>query len=321
MTAATPRQTRLAYGAWMIVCLVWGTTYLCIRISLETMPPMLMGGLRWTAAGVILAGWMALRGERLPPVRLWRAPLQLGFLLLVLGNGGVVLAEVWVPSGLSAVMVASAPFWMAGVEACRQDGERLTGWAAAGLLTGFMGILLLVWPELRATAIHGAGGRGFLIGVIALQVACFGWSLGSSLSRRHGRVDNVFMATAAQMIAGGLMMIVLGTALGEWGALSLSWRSGTALVYLTLVGSIGAFVAYTYALRHLPVSLVSLYAYINPIIAVALGIAVLGERFTPRMGLAALLVLAGVTVVRTAGASAQARTHAKSLVALRPGAR
>jgi drug/metabolite transporter (DMT)-like permease len=257
------------------------------------------------------------RGERLPPLSAWRDPLVLGFLLLVLGNGGVVWAEQSVPSGLAAVVVASSPFWMAGVEAFRKDGERMTWRTAAGFVLGFLGIVVLIWPELWR---GGAGGRGFLLGIIALQIACLGWSIGSSYSKRHGRHENVFSATAAQMLAGGVMMLALGTVRGEWGSLAFSMRTGLAFGYLSTIGAIGGFVAYTYALRHLPVSLVSLYAYINPIIAVALGVAILGEPFTWRMALAAALVFGGVAIVRAPRASSQARTHVKPL-AFRPDAR
>ena len=300
MNPSTPRERRLALLAWLAVCLIWGTTYLGIRITLETMPPMLMAGLRWTFAGGALAAYMMLRGEKLPRPSEWGGPLLLGFLMLVLGNGGVVWAELHVPSGLAAVVVASSPFWMAGVEALRADGEKMTLRTAAGLVVGFLGIVVLIWPELHG----GPGGRNFLLGMVALQIACLGWSLGSSYSRRHNRQDNIFSATAAQMLAGGAMMLAIGTASGEWGALGFSTRSAGAFVYLSTIGAIGGFVAYTYALRHLPVSLVSLYAYINPVIAVALGVAVLGEPFTSRMALAAALVLGGVAIVRT---SAQTR--------------
>ena len=292
---STPQQRRLAWFAWIAVCLIWGTTYFGIRVSLETMPPMLMGGLRWTVAGGLLGAYMLARGERLPRGPELRNAFLLGFLMLVLGNGGVVWAEMYVPSGLAAVVIASSPFWMAGVEALQPDGERITSNTAIGLLVGFSGIVLLIWPELM----HGGpGGRGFLYGMIALQIACLGWSIGSSYSKRHGRHENVFSATAAQMLAGGVMMLALGSARGEWGALTFSTRSGSAFVYLATVGAIGGFVAYTYALRHLPVSLVSLYAYINPVIAVALGVAFLGEPFTWRMALAAALVFGGVAIIR-----------------------
>jgi drug/metabolite transporter (DMT)-like permease len=293
--ASTPKERRLAWFAWIAVCLIWGTTYLGIRVSLETMPPMLMGGLRWVFAGSLLGAYMLTRGERLPRGRELRNATLLGFLMIVLGNGGVVWAEMTVPSGLTAVVIASSPFWMAAVEALQPDGERFTWNAAVGLLVGFSGILLLIWPELMQ---GGPGGRGFLAGMVALQIACLGWSIGSSYSRRHSRQENVFSATAAQMFLGGVMMLALGTLRGEWGALSFSTRSAFAFLYLSTIGAIGGFVGYTYALRHLPVSLVSLYAYINPIVAVALGVAILGEPFTSRMAVAAVLVFGGVAIVR-----------------------
>ena len=297
----TPRQRRLAYLAWVAVCIVWGTTYLGIRVSLETMPPMLMGGLRWLIAGALLAGYILARGETLPPPSRWGGIILLGFLMLGLGNGGVVVAEQWVPSGLAAVMIATNPFWMAAVEAFLPDGERLRANIVAGLVIGFSGILVLVWPDLTLGA---AGRRGFLAGVIALQIASLGWSLGSAYSRRHARNDNVLGTTAYQMLAGGLIMTAAGTILGEWPHLYFTTRTAIALVYLSTFGAVGGFVAYTYALRHLPVSFVSLYAYINPVIAVALGVLLLHESFDSRMAVAAALVFAGVAVVRWTGKQA-----------------
>jgi drug/metabolite transporter (DMT)-like permease len=291
----TPRQHRLALAAWIAVCLIWGTTYFAIRITLESMPPWLMSGFRWTAAGSIITVYLWSRGERLPRLSIWRGAAFLGFTLLVLGNGGVVWAEQYVPSGLAAVMVAASPFWMTGYEAFRSDGEPLTGRIVTGLAVGLLGIVLLVWPDLTSA---GAGARGFLAGVISLQIACIGWTIGSSYSRRHAREENVLSTTAAQMLAGGVMMLAIGTATGEWRALHFVTRTTTALVYLATIGAIGGFVAYTYALRHLPISLVSLYAYINPVIAVALGAAFLGEAFDIRMALAAALVFGGVAIVK-----------------------
>jgi drug/metabolite transporter (DMT)-like permease len=289
------------------VCLIWGTTYLGIRVSLETMPPALMGGLRWVLAGGLLSAALAVRGERLPSPSRWGSIALLGFLLLGVGNGGVVFAEQWIPSGLAAVLVGTSPFWMSGVEACLPAGERLRLPVVAGLLIGFGGILVLVWPEL---SLGESGARRFLAGVVALQIASLGWALGSSYSRRHTRQDSVLGTTALQMLAGGLMMTSAGTVLGEWKDLHFTARTATSFVYLATVGSIGGFVAYTYALRHLPVSFVSLYAYLNPVIAVALGVFFLGEPFTARMAVAALLVFAGVAVVRSSKAPAPRRAPA-----------
>jgi len=295
MITTTPRQRRAAYFAWVAVCLVWGTTYLGIRICLETMPPMLMGGLRWIIAGLLLVLYVGASGQKLPPLERWPGIVLLGFLMLVLGNGGVVIAEQWVPSGLAAVIIACNPFWMAAVEAALPGGEKLTGKIVAGLLVGFTGILVLVWPDL---AIGGSSHRAFLAGVLALQIASIGWSLGSAYSRRNGRTDNVLGTTALQMLAGGAMMIAIGALRGELPHLYFTPRTAMALLYLSTFGAIGGFVAYTYALRHLEVSFVSLYAYINPVIAVALGVSLLGEPFDSRMTAAAGLVFAGVAIVK-----------------------
>jgi drug/metabolite transporter (DMT)-like permease len=289
-------ERRLALIAWISVCLIWGTTYLAIRVSVETIPPWLMSGVRWLTAGSAIAAFMTIRGERVFAAQHWRGAAFLGFFMFVLGNGCVVLAEVFVPSGLAAVVVATAPFWMSGVEALRRDGERITWRTAVGFGVGFSGVVLLIWPDLFR---GGASGRSFVLGVISLQVACLGWAIGSSYSKRHAREANVFSSAAMQMILGGVMMLAIATVLGEWKALTFSSRSAIALGYLTTIGAIGGFVAYTYALRHLPVSLVSLYAYVNPIIAVALGVAVLGEPFTMRMAAAAALVFGGVAIVRS----------------------
>ncbi|HEX2344761.1 MAG TPA: EamA family transporter [Vicinamibacterales bacterium] len=281
-----------AYAAWTAVCLIWGTTYLGIRICLETMPPFLMGGLRWVVAGTMLAAFLAARGVRMPPRESWGTLTVLGFLLLVLGNGGVVWAEQWVPSGLTAVIVASSPFWMVGVERA-VGGERLTARTLAGLSIGFAGIVLLVWPELTSSAI------GFGAGVLALQLACLGWALGSSYSKRHMERADALAVAAGEMIAGGLIMLAAGTVLGEWPALHFTPRTAIAFLYLATIGAVGGFVAYTYALKHLPIAFVSLYAYINPIIAVVLGVVVLDEPFTARRVSAAAIVFAGVALVQT----------------------
>jgi drug/metabolite transporter (DMT)-like permease len=295
MIATTPRQRRAAYFAWLTVCIVWGTTYLGIRVCLESIPPMVMGGFRWTFAGALLVIYMKVSGQTLPPSDRWPGIVLLGFLMLVLGNGGVVVAEQWVPSGLAAVIIASNPFWMTAVEAALPHGEKLTGKIVSGLVVGFSGILVLVWPDLT---IGGSSHRAFLTGVIALQIASIGWSLGSAYSRRNGRGDHVLGTTAFQMLAGGAMMTAIGAIRGEFSHLYFTPRTSVALVYLSTLGAVGGFVAYTYALRHLEVSFVSLYAYINPVIAVALGVAVLGEPFDVRMAAAAALVLAGVGIVR-----------------------
>jgi drug/metabolite transporter (DMT)-like permease len=280
------------------VCLIWGTTYLGIRIALETIPPLLMASMRWIAAGGLLILLLALRGERLPPRREWPSLAILGILLLGFGNGAVVWAEQTVPSGLTAVLVATSPFWMVGFDALMPDGERITLRRILGLITGFGGIVMLVWPEIR----FDADGGGFLGGVVAAQVACLGWAVGSSYARRRGRghasAENVLATAAFEMLFGGIALLIASLALHETARLTFTPRTTTALLYLTFVGAIGGFSAYAYALKYLPIATVSLYAYVNPIIAVVLGTLVLSEPFDIRMLVAALVVFAGVALVR-----------------------
>jgi drug/metabolite transporter (DMT)-like permease len=288
-----------AYGAWLAVCLIWGTTYLGIRISLETIPPLLMAAMRWIAAGGLLIVVLALRGERLPARREWPSLAVLGILLLGFGNGAVVWAEQTVPSGLTAVLVATSPFWMVGFDALMPDGEAITLRRVLGLVVGFGGIVMLVWPEIR---FDGTGG-GFLGGVIAAQIACVGWAVGSSYARHRGRGhasgENVLATAAFEMLFGGIALLVASLALQETARLTFTPRTAGALLYLIFVGAIAGFSAYAYALKHLPVATVSLYAYVNPVIAVVLGTLVLKEPFSVRMIGAALVVFVGIALVRS----------------------
>jgi drug/metabolite transporter (DMT)-like permease len=291
-TSAASR--RRAYVAWVLVCVLWGTTYLAIRISLETIPPLLMAGLRWVTAGSALVIILKAGGQQLPSRRSWPSLAVLGLLLLGFGNGAVVWAEQTVPSGLTAVLVAMCPFWMVGLEALKPDGDPLTHRRVTGLFVGFAGIVTLVWPEMRI-----GGGRQFLGGVIASQIACVGWAFGSTYARRRGHEENVLGAAAFEMLFGGLLLLAAGASIGEWRTLAFNPRTSAALAYLIVFGAIAGFSAYAYALKHLPVATVSLYAYANPIIAVALGTLVLDEPFNMRMAIAAAIVLAGMALVRT----------------------
>jgi drug/metabolite transporter (DMT)-like permease len=284
---------RAAYAAWISVCLIWGTTYLAIRIALDTIPPALVGGLRYTCAGAVLM--LVLRAQRIPvsPFRHWGGLAFVGLMMIVIGNGGVIWAEQWVPTGIAAVTVAATPFWMTGLEAALPRGDRLSARALAGLLVGFAGIVLLVWPDLTA---GGASGRQFGAGMIALQVACAGWAIGSSYSRRHPE-DNAIAAAAVQMLLGGAMMLIIAAVRGEWAQLSFTPRTLAAEAYLTVVGSLVGYPAYVFALKHLRVSLVSMYAYVNPVIAALLGAAVLAEPLGPRVAVATAAVLLGIAMV------------------------
>lgn len=293
MTGAANRNT-LAYAAFVTVCIVWGTTYLAIHVALETVPVLLVAGLRWFAAGVILSAAMLASGRGLPPARMWAPLALLGFLMNIVGNGFVVYAQQFVASGLTAVLIATTPFWSALVERLLPKGERFTTRSLLGLAIGFAGIVVLVWPEMTH---GGASGRSFIIGVIAIQLACVGWVVGTSYAKRHELGDNPFQSAALQMVFSGVMLLTAATAHGDWAQLSFTPRTFAAIAYLSIAGSLVAYSAYIYAIQHLPLQLVSLYAYINPMIAVALGTLLLNEPLSARVIVAAALVFAGTWIV------------------------
>jgi drug/metabolite transporter (DMT)-like permease len=264
-----------------------------------------MSGLRWTAAGGLILVGLRIRGHRPAPSASWKELAMLGFLMVGLGNGGVVWAEQTLPSGLTAVIVATAPFWMVGLEALAPGGEALTTRRLVGLLIGFAGIVFLVGPEIRFS-----GDTGFLGGVIAAQIACAGWALGSVFIRRRPKDEHIMSTGAFQMLFGGLFMFAAGTAGNEWQRLAFSPRTSEALLYLVLVGSIGGFSSYLVALKYLPVSTVSLYTYVNPVLAVALGTWLFDEPLTWRLGVASAVVLAGMSIVQRRGEKVPTRPRA-----------
>ena len=233
------------------------------------------------------------RGETMPPAAAWGRLAALGILLLGFGNGGLVWAEQTIPSGFAALLVAMTPFWMVGMDSLMPGAERLTRLRILGLVVGFAGVLMLVWPEIAA-----GGGRGFLQGVIAAEIACVGWALGSSYARRRNADENVLVVAGFEMIFGGLFLVAGGALRQEWRSVAFTTRTFAAWLYLVFFGGIAGFSAYVYALKHLPVSTVSLYVYVNPIIAVALGTLVLGEPFSPRIAVAAVVVMIGMWMVR-----------------------
>jgi len=284
----------LAHLAFVAVCIIWGTTYLAIRVALESVPVLLVAGLRWMSAGVLLCGILLAMGRRLPPIRLWGPLVLLGFLMNIVGNGFVVFAQQYVASGLTAVLIATTPFWQALLERLLPNGDRFTARALIGLTIGFSGIVILVWPEMSQ---GGASGRAFVGGVVAIQLACVGWVIGTSYAKRHELGNDPFPSTALQMVFSGIMLLSAATVHGDWAALSFTPRTMAAMAYLAIAGSLVAYSAYIYAIQHLRLSLVSLYAYINPMIAVALGTVLLGEPLSPRILLAAGLVLTGTWIV------------------------
>lgn len=291
-------ERTLAYAAFAIVCVVWGTTYLAIAIALETVPPLLLTGTRFVVAGLIMLAVARLRGERIPTERRTLANLALvGFLMVGVGNLAVVWAELYVPSGIAALLVATAPFWMAIIEMFRSSGERMSLRGGIGMAVGFVGVALLVTPR-------GSGGTlstGFLLGALAIQVGGICWQLGSAHAKYNLDHVPLLSSSALQMLLGGGIVTAFGLAAGEASSFVLTPRTFGALAYLTIFGSVIAYSAYVFALAHMRTTHASLYAYVNPVVAVFLGWLILSEPLTWVSVVAMIVILAGVALVQTAG--------------------
>ena len=296
---SSPKQLRRAYWAWIAVCVSWGTTFLATRVAIESIPPFAMAGPRHFVAGVVLAAILRLRGIKLPPRESWGGHALLGLLMIGFGNGCLVWAQQFVPSGVAAVLVSVIPFWMIGVEAFMPNGEPIRKRQVLGLLLGFGGIVLLTSSSMNGAAPT----RQIVLGVIMTQFSCLGWAIGSAYAKRHKREENLFAATAVQIMFGGAILMVVATVTGEWVSVAPTSRSLFAVLYLVVVGTFVGYVCYVYALKHLPVSIVSLYAYVNPVIAVILGSLLLKERFTPRMAVAIAVIFVAMLIVRSVDTS------------------
>ncbi len=287
----------LAYVAFLVVCIVWGTTYLAIRIAIETIPPLLLTGARYTAAGIIMLAIAKFRGERIPRDRRTLANLLLiGTLMVAVGNLAVVMAEQWVPSGMTALLVATAPFWATLIERLHAGGERIDRRSGIGMFIGFAGVALLVTPQ-------GSAGHldlKFMGGALLLQFGSIGWQWGTARGKYSIRGVPFVTSIALQMLFGGLVVDTVGFAIGEGSRFVLTPRTLGALVYLALFGSVLAYSAYVYAVGHLPSTQMTLYAYINPLVAVVLGWLILDERLTWVSIAAMCVILGGVAVVQTA---------------------
>ncbi|HSK92741.1 MAG TPA: EamA family transporter [Candidatus Angelobacter sp.] len=288
--------------ALLIVYVVWGSTYFAIALMIETLPPLLSAGVRYGTAGLLMLGALVaharLRGrepiER-PTGAHWRSAAIVGILLLVGGNGGVVLAELRIPSGMAAVLVATVPLWLAVFDAAvtRQRPSRL---AIGGLVAGLAGVAVLLVPLEGLESLDP-------IGVLLVVGAAISWAAGSMIARHAPMPRSGLLATGMEMLAGGAALVLAGALLGEIGRADLSGasaRSLLALAYLVVFGSIVAFTAYTWLLANVPVTTVGTYAYVNPIVAVGLGAVFLSEPITVRT-LVASVVIIGAVVAMVSG--------------------
>lgn len=284
--SVTPLRDRVGVlVALFALYIIWGSTYLGIRFALEGFPPFFLSGIRFLIAGGVLYTVLRMRGAAVPKREQWIGASMVGVLLLVGGNGGVTFAEQWVASGLAALGVAATPLWIALFSGLWGRWPTRREWI--GLLVGFGGVILLnLEGDLRANP----------WGAVALLLATMSWSFGSIWSRRL-RLPDGLMASAAQMLVGGVVLLVIGVGTGERITAMPGARALFALLYLIIFGSMIAYSAYGYVLARLRPALASSYAYVNPVVAVGLGVGLAGERIGVRGVLAMLVILASVALI------------------------
>jgi len=281
------------YFALFSIYIIWGTTYLAIRIGVEELPPVLFTGFRWIAAGPILMGILLLRNYKLPNKKDWIHLGISGLLLLGGGNGFVVFAEQWVPSGLTALIITTVPFWIVGIEALLPQGKKINLFGALGLLLGFAGIALIFGGN-----INQLFEPSYFKGVVGLLLAEVCWAAGTIYSKYKKVSIHPLMGAAGQMLFAGIVITFLGLILGEWSQFHFTNSSLIAYLYLVIFGSLLGYGSYIYAIAHLPVSLVATYAYVNPIIALFLGWLILDEPMTIWIVVGSVVILSGVTLVK-----------------------
>jgi drug/metabolite transporter (DMT)-like permease len=281
--------------AFAIVYVVWGSTYIFIRFAIDTLPPFLMGGTRYFIAGTVLFIWARAHGAQWPTRANWRAAFIAGTFLFLAGNGAVIFAETRIPSGVAALIVALVPIWMALLAWLWHGGSRPRVPVIVGLLLGFIGLVLLVGPG------QLAGSRGVdLIGAGVLCVGSFGWAFGTLYAKEADLPKQAMLATSTEMIAGGVLLLVLGLVTGEAGRFNpggVSAVSVLSLLFLIVFGSLIAFSAYMWLLVVTTPARLSTYAYVNPVVAMFLGWAFAHEQLTLRMVIASVVILAGVALL------------------------
>ena len=282
----------LVVAAFAAIYVIWGSTYLAIRFAIESIPPLLMGSVRFLTAGCVLHLWVLLRG-RVPPSRAqWRGATIAGGLMIGVGNGSVVIAEQWVPSGLTAVLVACVPLWLVVFDLAFASRTRPTGRAQVGLLVGFAGVALLAGSP-------GVGGGGLmeLLGAVLLLGGCAAWAAGSLYIGDADAPRDPLLWVSMQMIMGGTLLGVFALAAGELTDVdpgAISARSVASLVYLIVFGSLIAYSAYVWLLKVTTPARVGTYAYVNPVIALFLGWALADEPISFRSVMAAAIIVASV---------------------------
>jgi len=293
-------------AAFASIYVIWGSTYLAIRYAVETIPPFIMGGIRFLISGAMLYLWARSRGAPRPTRLHWRNAIIAGGFLLLGGNGAVVWAEQFVPSGLTALLVSILPFWLVIIEWIRPPRRRPSAAVLVGLVLGFVGIIVLVGPS-------DVGGHGDVspLGALVLILGSLSWAIGSFWSRDAQLPESGLLTTGMEMVGGGVLLLVVGTLAGEFSRLDIhgiSNASAFGLLYLITFGSMLGFTSYIWLLDKVSPARLGTYAYVNPIVAVLLGWAIAGERLSIRTGVAAVIVICAVALITTARSTEAGQT-------------
>ena len=312
MTAAESKQHNFrVLVAFALVYVFWGSTYLAIRIAVEHIPPALMGGIRFLIGGAFMLAWCALSGRS---IRITGKDLRhlsiMGVLLLSGGNVLLAWSEKYMDSGLAALIVAIVPIWVALIEGFILKGDRLRGRGWAGLVLGIVGLIALLWPQLRDTT----AARKELIAAGVVLLGTLSWTIGSIYSRRTKLGIGPFAATGWEMAIAGVVNMVIAFAVNDFHEVTWTRRGLFAVVYLIIFGSWVGFTAYIWLLEHVPTPKVATYAYVNPVVAVFLGGAIEGERIDRYILLGMVVIVAAVALV-TSSKLKQAKVDAVPLAA------
>lgn len=286
--------------ALLALYIVWGSTYLGIKVAIETIPPFFHAAVRFLISGIILVVWQYSAGHSLPTRKQWISAAIIGTLLLLGGNGLVSWAEQFIPSGIAALIIGSMPMFLVVAEALRPNGVKPTWRAIVGLLIGFVGIFILVGPA----EISGSTTKLNPFGLLALLGACVTWASGSVYSKTADLPKSSLMNTGAQMLMGSVSLLIVSLLTGElhgWDITAVSMRSIYGLSYLILIGSLVGFASYGWLLQNAPISLVATYAYVNPIVAVFLGNWIGNEPLEPRIWIAAAIIIGSVIFINSRG--------------------
>jgi drug/metabolite transporter (DMT)-like permease len=285
--------------ALLALYIVWGSTYLAIRFAVETLPPFLSAALRFSISGAVLFLWRRSAGDAIPTISNWKATAIVGTFLLLGGNGLVALAEKTVPSGIAALVIATSPFWLVLFETFRSGGIKPTPKSILGLAIGFSGVFFLIGPA----ELTGAEHQFDTFGVIVLLIAPILWSLGSIYAKGADMPKSSLLSTGMQMLAGAIALFVVSVITGELNGFNfgdVTMRSWWGLLYLITFGSLVGFVSYGWLLHNAPVSLLSTYAYVNPVVAVFLGWLLAGEALNARIVVASAIIIGSVILINWA---------------------